>query len=190
MNDDYLDIGEDDDKPSTALPTVPETGELEVLNALSVDQRAFAEVWTYCRFNTVKAREMYRDNTGKALPLRTMTRWWVDPIFLEACAKLESLSAKLHGVSKAQVLADLAEIKTRRQGTTETGDRLALEALTQISKCLGQYANEDHKNEIRTGPNLFVQVVASDGTVRTCTPNYSDTTVRMGPPIPDRLINP
>ena len=166
----------------------PEPKELEVLDALTVDQRVFVEVLTYCRYNLPKAREIYRDKTDKALTLKTLTRWLVDPKFTAACAKLESLSAQLHGVSKAQVLADLAEIKTRNQGNGQTGDRLALTALEQISKCLGQYQRDEDKLTERVGPALVTVYLqsATGNVVSAYTPGLSD---RATPnfPAPEKL---
>jgi hypothetical protein len=107
-----------------------------------------------------------------------------DPDFVAAVTKREAIAARLHRVSAAQVLADLADIKRRNIGKN---DRLALSALELISKALGMFQKDPDKQDVRVGPALVIQLMQRDGTVITV---GAGGAVLPDLPPPEKLVNP
>jgi hypothetical protein len=179
----WLDI-----EQSTALVERAAHDVVEAFENITQDQRAFADMLVTVRYNVKAARELFRDQHNRALSATTLMRWYRDASFVAAVKAREDLSAQMHGLSKASVIANLEDIRDRNQARGETGDRLALSALELESKILGMFQNdESKKTDYPVGPALVIQVVARDGSVHVAPVNNG---VEMNPPIPERLVNP
>ena len=178
----WLDI-----EQSTALVERAAHDVVEAFEDITTDQRAFANMLVTVRYNTKAARELFRDQHNRALSATTLMRWYRDSNFVAAVKAREDLSAQMHGMSKASVIANLEDIRDRNQAKGETGDRLALSALELESKILGMFQNDDKKNEVRIGPALIVQVVHPDGTVKIAAVNNG---IEVHPPIPEGELIP
>jgi hypothetical protein len=134
---------------------------VEAVEDLTVPQREFLECLVESRYDTVKARERYRDTFGRALPSAELQAWMTEEKFVRAVQVRETIAAKLHGVSVASVYADLADIKRRNMGVN---DRLALTAIEMLSKALGMFKPDENKSPAQVGPGLFIRLTSRDGT--------------------------
>jgi hypothetical protein len=178
----WLDI-----EPNTALVERSACDLVEALDKLTLSQRQFLDALVECQYDALEARKLCRDDKGRAVSTAQLTRWLSEPEFVAATAAREKVAAQLHGVSEANVLASLSDIRRRNQGAGKDGDRLALSALELLSKAIGLFQkDEDKKQDYRPGPALVIQVMAPDGTVQICTPN---TGVIPQMPLPERLVN-
>ena len=180
-----------EDNPFAPPPTPQEVAVrdtqplVEAVEGLTVPQREFLECIVESRYDTVKAREMYRDVFGKTLPTATLQAWMTEENFIKAVQVRESIGAKLHGVSLASVYADLADIKRRNLGTN---DRLALTAIEMLAKALGMFKQPEETPPARELPALVINLtsvvggpaspVSADGRVIPSAPAFE----RLDPP--------
>jgi hypothetical protein len=112
----------------------PAWGELiTTLKALPAPQRSFLSVYSKSHFDMQTARARYRELTGRTLSTKKLNSWLQDANFQAAVAKSEELVAKAVGISQANVLSSLAEIRNRNMGAD---DRTAMIALELIGKHL------------------------------------------------------
>jgi hypothetical protein len=185
----WMDVPEEDPfapPPTTQELVVRDSQPLvEAVESLTVPQREFLECLVESRYDTVKARQTYRDTFGKALPTATLSAWMTEENFIKAVQVRESIAAKIHGVSLAAVYADLADIKRRNIGTN---DRLALSALEMLAKALGAFKQAEERTDIREGPNLTIQVMSKDGSVQINMPGAEGRVIPCAS-VPERRAN-
>jgi hypothetical protein len=155
-NDDWLDIE----------PTVPARDLIkqdpafhaltEHTKTLTAKQRNFLVCYSASHYNPVLACQKYLQTFKRKLSQRKLAAWLRDdPNFGKAIQMREEMAARAAGVSAANVLDCLADIRRRNLGTD---DRAAMQALEMIGKHLRMFKVEDAQSTQRQLPAFIVGV--------------------------------
>jgi hypothetical protein len=129
---------------------------IAALKGLPAPQRTFMACFSRAHFDPVMARKLYKRLTGRVLSGRKLAQWMEDPAFKGAVAKTEELAARAVGVSPANVLSSLADIRRRNLGKD---DRTAMIALELIGKHLRMWRSaEDQQAGGKQLPAFVVSV--------------------------------
>ncbi|HEY2858792.1 MAG TPA: hypothetical protein VGJ21_10280 [Terracidiphilus sp.] len=155
-NDDWLDI---EPKPSARdlIKQDPQFSELvEHTKTLTAQQRNFLVCYSASHYDPVLACKKYLEVFKRKLSQRQLAAWLRDdPNFGKAIQMREEMAAKAAGVSAANVLDCLADIRRRNMGTD---DRAAMQALEMIGKHLRMFRAADEAPSARQLPAFIVGV--------------------------------
>lgn len=142
-NEDWLNI---DDAPRESARELalrdPQFAELiEHTKTLTAQQRNFLVCFSASHYDPVLACERYRETFKRQLTPRKLASWLRDDAnFAKAIEMREEIAARACGVSPANVLSCLADIRRRNLGKD---DRVALQALEAIGKHLKMFRAVD-----------------------------------------------
>lgn len=176
-DDDWLNI--DDEKHESAKELAlrdPQFAALaEHTRTLTAQQRNFLVCYSASHYDPVLACERYRETFKRKLTPRKLASWLRDdPNFGRAIQMREELAARAAGVSAANVLSCLADIRRRNLGKD---DRAAMQALELIGKHLRMFriVEDQPSGAQREGPLLVVQINQGGLTPVNVTPNNGVT---------------
>jgi hypothetical protein len=161
-NEDWLTIDEPAPKARDLIKQDPQFSALvEHTKTLTAQQRNFLVCYSASHYDPVLACQRYAETFKRKLSPRKLAAWLRDdPNFGKAIAMREELAAKAAGVSAANVLDCLADIRRRNLGKD---DRTAMIALELIGKHLKMFrAVEDTERErgtAPTGPGLNITFI-------------------------------
>lgn len=165
MND--ADWFEDEESESKELAVAPSKDLAAAVAKLSPTQTRFLDVFVESRYDAHRARELYAERYQKQIPVKMLSGWLRQAVFADAVVAREELAAKIHGISRAQILADLSDIKRRNIGGGERKDRLALSAIELIAKCLGEFKrdHDDDRDRLPVAPSMTIEITNNIGEV-------------------------
>lgn len=142
-DDDWLNIGDEPRETAKELALRdPQFSELvEHTKTLTAQQRNFLVCFSASHYDPVLAIERYRETFKRKLTQRRLASWLHDdPNFAKAIQMREEIAARAAGVSAANVLDCLADIRRRNLGKD---DRCAMQALEMIGKHLKMFKVAD-----------------------------------------------
>lgn len=155
-DEDWLDI---EPRPTARdlIKQDPQFSELvEHTKSLTAQQRNFLVCYSASHYDPVLACRKYAEVFKRQLSQRKLAAWLRDdPNFGKAIQMREEMAAKAAGVSAANVLDCLADIRRRNLGTD---DRAAMAALEMIGKHLRMFKTEDAQTSQRQLPAFIVGV--------------------------------
>jgi len=137
---------------------------VECLKDLTQQQRNFIMCFARSHFDPVLACKDYAKTFGRELSPRRLSKWMQDDsAFLTAIVRFEEVAARAAGVSVANTLDCLADIRRRNLGID---DRACMQALELIGKHLKMFrVAEDMNPQRREGPGLVVVQIQGESTV-------------------------
>jgi hypothetical protein len=161
-DEDWLNI--DDAQRENARELVlrdPQFAELsEHTKTLTAQQRNFLVCYSASHYDPELACKRYAEVFQRKLTPRKLTAWLRDdPNFAKAIAMREEIAARACGVSPANVLSCLADIRRRNLGKD---DRLAMLALELIGKHLKMFRvveEERERGAVPVGPGLNITFI-------------------------------
>ncbi len=157
-NDDWLDTEPGPKVPARELMKQdPQFSELvEHTKTLTAQQRNFLVCYSASHYDPVLACQRYEATFKRTLSPRRLTKWLHDdPNFGKAIQMREEMAARAAGVSAANVLDCLADIRRRNLGKD---DRAAMQALEMIGKHLRMFKTEETASNQRQLPAFIVNV--------------------------------
>jgi hypothetical protein len=128
----------------------------EHTKTLTAQQRNFLVCYSASHYDPVLACKRYEETFKRKLSQRKLAAWLRDdPNFGKAIQMREEMAARAAGVSAANVLDCLADIRRRNLGKD---DRAAMQALEMIGKHLRMFKTEDALPNQRQLPAFIVGV--------------------------------
>jgi hypothetical protein len=128
----------------------------EHTKTLTAQQRNFLVCYGSSHYDPVLACERYERMFKRTLSQRKLVKWLRDdPNFGKAIQMREELAARAAGISAANVLDCLADIRRRNLGTD---DRAAMQALEMIGKHLRMFKVFDEAPGQRNLPAFVVGI--------------------------------
>jgi hypothetical protein len=169
LSDDWLDI----EPTPTARDLVKQDPQFAALvehtKTLTPQQRNFLVCYSASHYDPVLACKRYAETFKRKISPRKLAAWLRDdPNFGRAISMREEIAARAAGVSVANVLDCLADIRRRNLGKD---DRTAMIALEMIGKHLKMFkAVEDERQPgvtVPTGPGLSITFIHNAGAPQT-----------------------
>lgn len=156
-NEDWLDIGEHAPTARDLVKQDPQFAELvEHTKTLTAQQRNFLVCYSASHYDPELACKRYAEVFNRKLTQRKLASWLRDdPNFGKAISMREEIAARACGVSPANVLSCLADIRRRNLGKD---DRAAMQALEMIGKHLRMFKVFDEAPANRQLPAFVVGV--------------------------------
>jgi hypothetical protein len=157
-DDNWLDISEEPKTPARDLiKQDPQFQELvEHTKTLTAQQRNFLVCYSASHYDPVLACQRYETKFKRSLSQRKLLKWLRDdPNFGKAIQMREEMAARAAGVSAANVLDCLADIRRRNLGKD---DRAAMQALEMIGKHLRMFKTEETASSQRQLPAFIINV--------------------------------
>ncbi len=156
-NDDWLNIEEPKTPARDLVKQDPAFMALvEHTKTLTAQQRNFLVCYSASHYDPVLACQRYAETFRRKLSPRKLASWLRDdPNFGKAIQMREELAARATGVSAANVLSCLADIRRRNLGKD---DRAAMKALEMIGKHLRMFKVFDEAPTNRQLPAFVVGV--------------------------------
>jgi hypothetical protein len=181
-SDDWLKIEEPTPKARDLVKQDPQFSALvEHTKTLTAQQRNFLVCYSASHYDPVLACKRYEEVFQRKLSQRKLAVWLRDdPNFGKAIQMREEMAARAAGVSAANVLDCLADIRRRNLGKD---DRTAMQALELIGKHLKMFRvveEERDRGAIATGPGLSITFIHNAG---------APQTVRVGEVVEAEFIN-
>ena len=157
-NDDWLDQDVEPTVPARDL--IKQDPAFQALTehtkTLTAQQRNFLVCYSASHYDPVLACHRYHETFKRKLSQRKLASWLRDdPSFGKAIQMREELAARAAGVSAANVLDCLADIRRRNLGTD---DRAAMQALDMIGKHLRMFKTEETQSTQRQLPAFIVGI--------------------------------
>jgi hypothetical protein len=129
---------------------------VEHTKTLTAQQRNFLVCYSASHYDPVLACQRYAETFKRKLSPRKLASWLRDdPNFGKAIQMREEMAARAAGVSAANVLDCLADIRRRNLGKD---DRAAMQALEMIGKHLRMFKTEENTASQRQLPAFVVGI--------------------------------
>lgn len=176
LNDDWLDTAEPAPTTRDLVLKDPEFKAMaEHTKKLTAQQRNFVACFAASHYDPVLACRKYKEQFGREMSPRRLAKWMQDePEFLTAITMRESIAARASGVSVANTLDCLADIRRRTLGVD---DRACMQALELIGKHLKMFRVAEETTQRREGPGLVVVQIKGDAEI-TVNPDTDSATIR------------